>query len=452
MKRGMLARVPLRLRVTAAFAAAVALVLVATGTFLYLRLAHELDVTIEQSLRSRAGDVAALAGRGLDASGRSSLTERGENLAQILGPDGAIVDSTPSVRARPLLTRAEVREALRHAVVVDRERPVADDPARLLATRDGNGVVVVGASLEDRSDALHRLLRLLLIGGPAALALASLAGYLVAGRALAPVEAMRRRAAALEPGERLPVPPAGDELTRLGQTLNEMLARLDAALERERALVADAGHELRTPLSVLKTELEVALRHPRTAAELERTVRSAADHTDRVARLAEDLLVIARADQGHLPVHREPVAVADLFAGVRRRFGAHVRADRSDLRLEADPLRLAQALDNLVDNALRHGGGAAELAAEASDGHVGLHVRDSGPGFPPSFLPAAFERFTRADPGRTGGGAGLGLAIVDAIARAHGGRAGAANRDGGGADVWLRVPQSSSSDSTTTTP
>ena len=149
------------------------------------------------------------------------------------------------------------------------------------------GVAVIGRSLEQRDEALDRLLNEFLIGGPAALLLAILAGYGVAAAALRPVEAMRRRAAAITAstaGQRLPVPPSRDELARLAETLNDMLTRLEAALEHERRFVDDASHELRTPLALLKTELELALRHPRSRDELEQTLRSAAEDTDRLVR------------------------------------------------------------------------------------------------------------------------------------------------------------------------
>jgi signal transduction histidine kinase len=283
------------------------------------------------------------------------------------------------------------------------------------------------------------------------LLLASLAGYGVTALALRPVERMRRRAGAIssaEPGVRLPVPRARDEIGRLGDTLNEMLARLEAAFARERTFVSDASHELRTPLAVLKTELDLAVGRGRSREELEGAIRSAVEETDRLVQLAEDLLVIARFDQGRLPVRLAPVDVDDVLADVRARFAIRSRetsrallADAPDgLRLTADPERLRQALGNMVDNAFRHGQGTVRLSARASNGHVQLHVSDEGPGFPIDFIDAAFERFTRGDEGRGRGGTGLGLAIVEAIARAHRGQAGASNRPEGGADVWLELP------------
>ncbi|HKP88595.1 MAG TPA: HAMP domain-containing sensor histidine kinase, partial [Thermoleophilaceae bacterium] len=292
-----------------------------------------------------------------------------------------------------------------------------------------------------------RTLALLLAGGgAAALLLASLAGYAVAAGALRPVEAMRRRAEAVGPGDggRLPVPRSNDEIARLGSTLNEMLDRLEAAFERERSFAADASHELRTPLGILRAELELALRQGRSPDELRAALESAAEETDRLIRLAEDLLVLARLDEGRLPLRPSRVDAGELLESVAERFdgrGEHVRVATAPggLALRGDRARLEQALGNMVDNALRHGSGEVGLAAAASNGRLELHVTDSGPGFDAAMAERAFERFTTADPAR-GGGAGLGLAIVAAIAQSHGGAARAANREGGGADVWIELP------------
>jgi two-component system OmpR family sensor kinase len=325
--------------------------------------------------------------------------------------------------------------------------------ALLLYTRFSASLeTTAGAS---REHALGSLGRLLFIGGPAMLVLTCLAGYALTARALAPVEKMRRRATRIsgaDPGGRLPVPEANDELRRLGATLNEMLGRLEDAMERERSFVADAGHELRTPLSILELQLEdleraVAADGPRD--ELERGLRSSREEVERLAKLAEDLQVLARADRGGLPIERGPVQLPGLLRAVAERVGATaaggekrvVVAEPAELpTIAADAAWLEQALANMASNALRHGGGRVQLEAWQRDGSVELHVLDEGPGFPPGFLPRAFERFTRGDAARSPGGSGLGLLIVRAIAEAHGGYADAANRRGGGADVWLSLP------------
>jgi two-component system OmpR family sensor kinase len=455
-----LARVPIRLRLTLVFTVAMAIVLLAMGLFLYLRMAVALDRTIDQGLRSRADDVTALIRQSNTALGEGQATrvaEQEHGFAQVVDPDGTVVDSTPVLAGRSLLSRAQLARATGATIMVDRPSfPGSDDPIRLLATpvqaeHGGPLVVVVGASLDERADALQSLRTQLLVGGPAALLLSSLVAYLLAAAALRPVESMRREAEAVsaaEPGRRLPLPPAHDEVARLGETLNTMLGRLESALAREQRFVSDASHELRTPLATLRTELELALRRERTPEELRAALRSAAEESERLSQLAEDLLVLARSHGGRLPVRRERLAAAALLADVRERY-AHRAAEagrpleiETDDRLElsVDRLRAEQALGNLVENALRHGRGRILLQARRRNGQVELHVRDEGPGFVPEFLGQAFEPFARDDPARQGPGAGLGLAIVDVIARAHGGAAHAANRDGG-ADAWLTLPE-----------
>jgi signal transduction histidine kinase len=278
----------------------------------------------------------------------------------------------------------------------------------------------------------------------------------VAGAALRPVDEMRARAAEIssaEPDHRLPVPPTRDEIARLGVTLNAMLDRLGEALEHERGFVADASHELRTPLAVLKTELELALQRGRSPEELRAALASAAEETDRLTQLAEDLLTIAQTDRGELPVRTERIESGEVLGGVAARFTRRAEAagreltvsDEPGLELTGDRLRLEQALGNLLDNALRYGEGPVELEALARNGSVELHVRDRGPGFPEQFRERAFERFSRGEASRGQNGSGLGLAIVEAIAHAHRGEAYVGSREDGGADVWLALPLSPAS-------
>ena len=451
--------VPIRLRVTAACAVVMALVLAASGWFLYSRLSSHLATQLQQELQVRAQDLGALVAGGhgsLAADASSRLVEPGESYAQLVD-GGRVVDATPPLGGKPVLRGDQLRAAARGPLYATLPSvPGLNESSRVLATpveRDGRRVVlIVGDTRQNDLETLASFRNELLIAGPIALLLASLAGYLLAGIALRPVEAMRSRAAAISaatPGERLPVPATHDELERLGVTLNEMLDRLDDALRRERDFVADAGHELRTPLALLRTELELALRHDLSAEELRGAVRVSVEDVDRLARLADDLLLIARSERGELPLQVETVQADELLASVARKFQWRADAERrplaheapAKLRLHADRLRVEQALGNLVDNALRHGGGTVLLRAEAVNGRVELHVEDGGAGFPPAFLEHAFERFSRPDAAREHGGAGLGLSIVRTIAEAHGGGADAANVPGGGADVWLAVPR-----------
>ncbi len=440
-----------------------AVLLVAVGVFVYLRVESDLTGSLDAGLRSRADEVAALAAGGgtrLGASREERLSQEDESFAQLLDRRGDVLDGTPPLDSEPALAPRELAVALREPLIVDAgPLPGIDDKIRVLArpieasAPGGPAVVVVGASRDDRDEALAALRSVLLVGGPLALLLASLAGYGLTAAAFRPVAAMRREADAISrlgSGRRLPVAEARDELAALGETLNEMLDRLERSAARERGFVASASHELRTPLALMKGELELALREGRSPDELRAALASAAEETDRLVQLAEDLLVLARSDEGKLPVRREPLDADELLESTARRFAGRARAGGRELRVEghsgitlsADRLRLDQALGNLVDNALRYGEAAVLLSAAAEDGQVTLRVRDGGgPGFPPELVEHAFERFTRADRARSRGGAGLGLAIVDAVARAHGGRAGAANREGGGAEVWIELPR-----------
>ena len=455
-----MSRIPIRIRITLVFALVMAIVLGAVGLFLYLELEARLDESIDNGLRSRAGDVAALvreaSAPGLRGSSETALIESDESLAQVVTASGRVVDATPQLGDQPVLSRAEVERALAGPALFEHDSaPGLEGEVRLLAAPVDTGgetvVVTVGSSLGDRDEALANLATLLAIGGPIALLLASLAGYGATAAALRPVEAMRRRAATIsagEPGERLPVPPASDELRRLGETLNETLGRLEAALERERRFVDDAAHELRTPLAAHKVELEVAQRYATGERELRAAVGSAVTEIDRLIQLAEDLLVVARAEEGELALAVDEVPVDDVLNVVAERFSARAASEARALEVDGDPaiavtgdrLRIEQALTSMVDNALRHGAGAVRLSARAAGERVELHVGDAGPGFPAGFIGRAFERFSRADEARSEGGTGLGLAIVETIARAHGGAAHARNAAGGGADVWLELP------------
>jgi heavy metal sensor kinase len=447
-------RIPIRLRLTLVFAMAMAVLLAATGSLIYLRIASDLTNALDQELRSRAQDVSALVlhGGSLSAT-RGALIESGESFAELLRADGTVADATAPIGTQRLLTRVELARARRAPTFADRSSvPGLDEPAHLLAVPlDRGRVLVVGSTRENRAETLRSLGAAFVLGGPLALLLASLAGYFLAGAALRPIEAMRRRAEEISTSsldERLPVPRAQDEVARLGETLNEMLARLEDGLARERRFVADASHELRTPLTLLRTELELALRRSRSPEELEQTIRSAAHESDRLARIADDLLLLARSEQGRLPLRLDPTDLSDVVETVASRFGARADAQARSLSVDvddapvvvADRVRLEQALGNLVDNALRHGGGRVRLTAGSRNGSVELHVLDDGPGFPPAFLTHAFDRFSRADDARAGSGSGLGLAIVETVARAHRGSAHAANRPEGGADVWIALP------------
>ena len=441
----------------------IAVVLAGTGFFVYLQFRNDVNSAVDAGLRSRADELSAVVRQESSslAGSRQHLVGKTDSFAEVLDPSGKVLDSSQALGDESLLEPDQLRAAAAGPIFIDRP-PLpggdSDGGVRLLAAPvqapAGERIVVVGTSTEPLDESLIDLEELLLIALPAALILASAAGYWVAAAALRPVEAMRARAEEIStaaPDERLPVPETRDEVARLGETLNEMLARIGDSMERERAFVADASHELRTPLAILRAELDLALAEGRSPAELRAALASAAEETDRLTQLSEDLLTIAQTERGELPLRLESLRIGDTFETVERRFARRAAeagrrievAAGGELELRADWLRLDQAIGTLVDNALRYGAGAITLSARRTGEAAEVHVTDEGDGFPPEFLPRAFERFSRA-PGVRDGGSGLGLAIVATVAEAHGGSAHAANRPAGGADVWLVIPLSSS--------
>lgn len=448
-------RLPIRLRLTLGFAVAMAVVLSVVGLFAYHRLATGLSDDLNRELRQRAQDLiipVSQPGSSLAQLAGTGFIERGESFAELVTQSGAILQATETLHGEPLLSRAEAADATRGMLFLDRRQaPGLNEPARLLAvpvTKNGrSAILVVGDTRENGLEVLRRVRNELTLGLPFLLLVMSICAYLVSGAALWPVEEMRRRAAMMSggaAGQRLPLPPSNDEVARLGITLNELLARVDATLERELAFVANASHELRTPLALLKTELELAVRRPRPVEHLRAVIDSVTDEVDRLIRLAEDLLLLASVE-GSPPYSSEEVDVAAFLTGVAAHFQqmATGRGRSIDVqpgvvqRVQADPQRLEQALVNLVSNALQHGAGKVTLSACESGGSVEFHVTDEGGGFSPEMLAHGFERFAHT---RSTGGSGLGLSIVAAVARAHGGSVGIANGWTGGSDVWIRLP------------
>lgn len=447
-------RPPIRLRLALAFTAAAALLLTGVGVFGYARLSSGFSHDLDRELRQRAQDLivpVSRPGTSLEDLAGTGFIERGESFAEVMTPQGRVVEATPTLEDQALLSPADAARAADGTITLDRSNaPGLDEPARLLATpftRSGRTfVLVVGDTRENGLETLRRVRAQLLIGLPLLVLVTFLGAYAVAGAALRPVETMRRRASRLtgaDPSLRLPVPAGDDEIARLGDTLNGLLGRVEATLERERSFVASASHELRTPLALLRTELELALRRPRSAEELVDAVRSAQAEVDRLERLTEDLLLLAQAGEGKLPVHAETVPVSVLYAIVEARFakaaaasGRRVEVPPSDLAVRADRRQLEQAVTNLVANALAHGRGVVRLEALARGGFVELVIADAGAGFGPDLLVRGMDRFVR---GQSSEGAGLGLAIVATVAEANAGTAGLRDVEGG-AEAWLRLP------------
>jgi two-component system, OmpR family, sensor kinase len=438
-------RLPIRTRLTLVFAVISAVVVGIAAAALILGFRATLHRVADDRLRTRFAELAR--------EPRSVTTDPSgeEEFAQFRETDGTIHTSPGPTEA--LLPRSDT-DGLDGPRSFTREVRTLEEvvPMRMLAGPVEGGVLVVAMDVEDQNEAIARLLAIVAIGGPILVGVLAGLGWLLAGAALRPVERLRTEAAALhasEPSRRLAVPETGDELQRLAETLNDMLDRVHEALDRERRLVDEASHELRTPVGILQAEVELALKERRSRDELEAALRSIAQETERLRRLTQDLLVLARSDRGSLPVHRADVDVSSLlrdvvggFAERARRDGVELRVAGEDVRARVDADRLRQAVGNLVDNGIRHAGagGAVDVRAGRVDERLHVSVRDSGPGFEPALLDRSFEPFARADGSRAGDGAGLGLTIVRAVAEAHGGTATAANLEGGGAEVSLDLP------------
>jgi two-component system, OmpR family, sensor kinase len=353
-----------------------------------------------------------------------------------------------------------LRAALSRPVSLDRRLGDEHEHVRLLARRVSVGeearVAVIATSLEPTDDAVGRVRDALFVGGALAVVLAGAGGWLLASAALRPVERMRREAAEIstrDTGSRLGVPETRDELASLATTINELLARLQGALERQRCFVANAGHELRTPLAVLRTELELAGRRPRSAPELQEMVTHAAGESERLSELVEELLFLAATDDGAGATSCEPIPVAVPVSEAGE--GVRATMDSRGVRLDCDadpdvwacvaPALMRRAVENLLENAARYApaGSTVTVTVRPEAGDAVVTVADRGPGFPAEFLARAFDRFSRADEARTRaeGGTGLGLAIVQAVAHAHGGTASVVNRPDGGAVATVRIPR-----------
>jgi signal transduction histidine kinase len=387
--------------------------------------------------------------------------EPDETIAQILTPAGEVVAASSHADVR-FLTPEQLQTAASKELFVDRPGDaMLDESLRIFATpahaRDETLIVLVADSLDERAKTLASILGVEMVGLGAALIASCGVGYWVAGLALRPVEALRQRAAAISGDdlangarEPLPVSPVADEIGRLGRTLNDMLDRIGRAqaaqrdaLEQQRRFLADASHQLRTPLAIIKAEVELAQSGTTKDDDLRAAMASIGEETDRLGGLTEELLLLAAADEQRLTLNRKPVKVGDLLAEVAERGrgraqleGRAIRVQSDDSMITADRQRLEHALGNLLDNALTHGAGEVELVGQRRGDAVEMRVRDHGGGFTASYLAHPFVRF--APTASTGRGTGLGLAIVEAIAEAHGGSVSLRNDDG--AAVTLSLP------------
>ena len=454
---------PIRLRLALAFALAAAAVFALGGWLFISGLSSAQLGTIDSQLAvqlSQAARYLPAAGQAPPAA-QGATAPAGEYLIQVIDAAGRVRGASPDTGSAPLLTAGELRRARHGRITLS--QPVDDESTRITAaplTGHPGWIAVAGVSLESFEATMSQAERELAGAGVIFVVIAGVGAYWLARAALSPVERLRRQAAALSAraGESslressLQVPATRDEIAALAVTMNDLLGRLQRALSRQRAFVADASHELRTPLAVLRGELELADRPGRSREELAAAVRSAAAEADRLARITGDLLLLARSDDDQLSLRLERAELRPLLARSAEHAGPRLaeagltcRVDApGGLRARLDPHWIREAIDNLLGNALRFapGGSVIVLAARARGADLDIEVLDDGPGFPADFLPHAFERFRRPGSGRSrdDGGAGLGLAIVQAIARAHGGEAAVRNQPDGGAVVTLHLP------------
>ena len=448
----------IRLRVALVFALALAIAFTLAGWLFLSQLSAAMLRSTDAALAARLSQ----AGRYLEDDGNPASAivagspVPGEYVVQIVDASGRVKAASADAGRRPLLSAAELRRARHGGLTLT--RALDESSERLLAAPfpDHPGwVTVAGVSLASSRSTLRQVTDGLLIGGAAFVIIGGIGAYWLARAALAPVERLRQEVAALSERDAettVRVPGTHDEIAALAGTMNDLLLRLRGALARQRAFVADASHELRTPFAVLHGELELAGRPGRSREELSTAVASAAEEASRLTRITDDLLLLAKGDEEKLSLRLEDTDVTSLLARSAEHAAARATAAGVTCRVDAaagltaivDAGRIRQAVDNLVDNALQFAppGSQVVISAEIAGGSLVIDVRDSGPGFPPEFLPYAFERFRRPDQGRarSAGGAGLGLAIVQAITVAHGGRAVAGNRLEGGAAVRLELP------------
>ncbi|WP_051808980.1 HAMP domain-containing sensor histidine kinase [Actinoplanes subtropicus] len=439
--RSRLRRLPLRVRLIAGFSVAMSIVLAGAGAFVYLRVRYALDLRLNEDLTAQATLITQ------EVAARRPLAIAPGTEYQILDPGGHVLFASTGSTGPPLLTAHQLATARTRPVRADRGDlfPIRPGTLRLYAvplppSGSGGSVAVVATRRDQRDEALRELIGQLVLANLAALAVASLVGYRLTRAALAPVERYRAEAtriAADATGLRLDVPAhRDDELTRLGHTLNDMLAALEKALDRERRFVHDASHELRTPLTLISTEIELALRRPRSNAELEETLRNVAADAERLRQLADTLLTVGvQAPPGAgetADLAEVVVAVAGRYPGVRVSAGEGVIA-------RADAGRMRQVMTNLLDNAVRHGAPPITVDTGREEGAVYVRVKDAGKGMEPGFLAEATGRFSRGDTARSTPGAGLGLAVVEAIVLAHGGEL-RLHSDESGTTVTVMLP------------
>ena len=454
---------PIRWRLTIWYVAVLAFLIAAFSAFLLIRLREDLTSGIDAALASTVAQITQSREPGVEGEtvdiGEALLTQlqQGERGAQILDASGTVEQTSGDPAARlPMIDRATVSRILASGPAsLTRDLNPDSETFRIRAVALGpNDVLVVAMSLDGVGTSVHRLLLLLLVAGPVVVAAAALGGWWLARQALTPVAQMTLQAESVgidRMDERIVVPRVQDELAALARTINGMLDRLERGVQDKRRFLADAAHELRTPLAVMRSEIDVALRGAPLDPGARDVLESTSQEIERMARIVDDLLILARIDEGKLQLLYADVDLAQIaglvvssLQSLAENADVSLEMEGPEARLVADQDRLRQVVVNLVDNAIAHTppGGRVRVGVAASGNEVRLSVADSGPGIPTESLPHVFDRFFREDPARARArsGAGLGLAICREIVEAHGGRIWVESRTGEGCMFTLLLP------------
>jgi len=436
----------IRGRATALAVALVGIALLVGALALVGLMRGTLTASVASDAHLRAEDIAAQLSAGEDLA-NVSLGTSDDILVQVLDVDGSVVAAGALAPSTALVSGLGGRDEATITIAGDDEPLLV--AAATATTAEGRRTVLVARTLELVEESTALVARLLSVGLPLLLLLVGVTAWLLVGRALAPVEAMRREVEEISGSElhrRVPGGGAGDEISRLGATMNDMLGRLERAYAQQRQLVADTSHELRSPIATIRQHAEVALAHPDTSSlgQLAETVQS---ESVRLGRLVDDLLLLARLDERGAELDRKPVDLDDLVLEAARRLRGQpgIATDASQVsggRVAGDAQALRRLVDNLADNAARHAGGRVAFGLRSEAGMVVLHVDDDGPGIPAADRDRVFERFVRLDASRArdAGGSGLGLSIVAEVAAAHHGSVSVAESPLGGARIEVRLP------------
>ena len=450
-------RLGVRWRSTAAAVLVVAMALLLGGLALVLVLRHSLIGNVDVAVSQRAQDIAAQIRSGDVKAAVPTINASTSDgtLVQVISDTGVVVLSSPSLDGESAITAAT--PAPGQTVTSDLNISANDaEPYRVVSvgveSTSGPVVVVAAQSLSDVASTYFTVAVLLAAGSPFLLLAVGLATWVAVGRSLAAVDRMRVRVetiGATDLHQRVPVPMAEDEVAHLAETMNSMLDRLEKSASTQRQFVADASHELRSPLASLRASLDVASQGADLAAwSAAGPVMS--DEVERMTALVAELLLLAKADEGALTMRHVDVDLDDLVAGEARRLTSQtqltVQVDAVPIRVLGDPDRLAEVLRNLTDNAVRFAHSTVRLGLGFHSDVVCLSVDDDGPGIPARDRARVMQRFVRLEEhrGRAQGGAGLGLAIVSEIVRAHGGTLAATSSDLGGARLVVTLPAKTS--------